>query len=225
MMDKLNETAGSQETQVRNKERTTSDRQMLRLSLGAAVGFLITTIALGYPIGRINSPKWENRKVVGKFVENHYRGRFLAEGREPLSNSDPIELRLRLDDRDLVYRTDTREINEEVLPSEEVQAGRSKDNQTLIQTAFAIGAPLAAPLAKVEVSLRNKIAVVAVAAVAIVGAGGLLGYAMGFDGDPDYSSKPFQEMRSDKARWRQLAEDYRTKTSRAPSRAAPSATP
>ena len=63
-MDKLDETAGSQETQVGNKERTTSDRQMLRLSLGAAVGFLITTIALGYLIGRIHSPKWDNRVLV-----------------------------------------------------------------------------------------------------------------------------------------------------------------
>ena len=76
-----------------------------------------------------------------------------------------------------------------------------------------------------HVSLGNKVAVVAVAAVAVLGAGGLLGYYMGFSGDPDYSSKPFQEMRSDKARWRQFAEQYRTKTSRAPSRAAPSATP
>jgi hypothetical protein len=226
MMDKLDETAGSQETQVGNKERTTSDRrQMVRLSVGAAVGFLIATIALGYLIGRINSPKWENRVVVGKFVADHYRGKFLAEGRP---ESDPIELRLRLGDIDLVYRTDTKEIQEVAVPIEEVHAERSKDNQTLIQSAFIVAAPLAAPLSNVHVSLGNKVEVVAVVTVvgaAVVGAGGLLGYSWGFDPDPDYSSKPFQEMRSNKARWRQLAEDYRTKTSRASNRAAPSATP
>ena len=223
-MDKLDETAGSEETQVGNKERTTSDRQRVRLSVGAAVGFLIATIALGYLIGRIQSPKWENRVVVGKFVADHYRGKFLAEGREPRPNS-PIELRFRLGDLDLVYRTDTKEIQEVAVPIEEVHAERSKDNQTLIQSAFIVAAPLTAPLSNVHVSLGNKVAVVAVAAVFVVGAGGLVGYSWGFDPDPDYSSKPFQEMRSNKARWGQLAEDYRTKTSRASSRAAPSATP
>lgn len=88
-MDKLDETAGSQETQVSNKERTSA----LRLSLGVAVSFVITTIALGILIGRIDSPKWDNRVQVAKFINSHYKARFLAEGREPLPESDPIELR------------------------------------------------------------------------------------------------------------------------------------
>jgi hypothetical protein len=237
MMDKLDETAGSQETQVSNNERT-SAKDVVRISLGVAIGVLITTIGLGYLIGRINSPSWDDPVNVHNFIADHYSGRFLeTAGRQPLPESDPIELRFRLDDRYLVYRTDTETITEDPLPIDELRAlsnqpRRSKDNQSLVQSAFALGAIAVAPLNNVRVSLGNylakagkgKFAGVATAA-AVLGAGGFWGYYMGFRGDPDYSSKPFQEMRSDKALWRRIAEHYRTKSSRAPSRTGPSATP
>lgn len=113
------------------------------------------------------------------------------------------------------------------MPDEELPnpTWRSKENQGLIHEGFALGAPVAAYLSKVHVSLGNKIVVVTLAAGGVLGAGVFLGYYIGHNTDPDFSSKPFQEMRSDKARWRQLAEHHRTKTLRAPSRAAPSATP
>ena len=239
-MDKLDETAGSQETQVSNKERT-SAKDVVRISLGAAIGVLITTIGLGYLIGRINSPHSEDPIDVYNFIATHYSGRFLeTAGRQPVPEREPIELRFRLGDQYLVYRTDPEEITEEALPIDELlalshQPRRSKENQSLVQNAFALGAVAVAPLNTVRVSLgsyvgkagKGKFAGVAIAAV-VLGAGGFLGYHWGFKGDPDYSdysSKPFQEMRSDKARWRQLAEYHRTKSSRAPSRAAPSATP
>ena len=240
MMDKPEEAAGSQKTPVSNKERT-SAKDVVRISLGAAIGVLITTIGLGYLIGRINSPNWEDPINVHNFIATHYSGRFLeTAGRQPLPKSDPIELRFRLGDRYLVYRTDTEKITEEVLPIDELlalshQPGRSKENQSLLQNAFALGAVAVAPLNNVRVSLgsyvgkagKGKFAGVATAAV-VLGAGGFLGYHFGFKGDPDYSdysSKPFQEMRSEKALWRRIAEHYRTKSSRAPSSAAPSATP
>jgi hypothetical protein len=237
MMDKLDETDGSQETQVSNKERT-SAKDAVHISLGAAIGVLITTIGLGFLIGRINSPKWEDPIDVHNFIADHYSGRFLeTAGRQPVPESDPIELRFRLGDRYLVYRTDTEAITEELPPIDELRAllhqpRRSKDNQSLVQSAFALGAVAVAPLNNVRVSLgsylgkagKGKFAGVATAVV-VLGAGGFWGYQMGFKGDPDYSSKPFQEMRSDKALWRRLAEHYRTKSSRALSTAAPSATP
>jgi hypothetical protein len=223
MMDKPEEAAGSQKTPVGGKERTSE----LRLSLGVAVTFVITTIALGILIGRFDSPKWDNRVQVAKFINSHYEARFLAEGREPLPERDPIELRFRLDDRYLVYRTDKDEIRDVAVPAEELPnpTWRSKENQGLIHEGFALGAPVAAYLSKVHVSLGNKIVVVTLAGGAVLVSGVFLGYYVSHNEDPDFSSKPFQEMRSDKARWRQLAEYHRTKSSRAPSRAAPSATP
>ena len=229
-MKKLKKVAGSQEAPVGSKERT-SAKDVVRISLGAAIGVLITTIGLGYLIGRINSPHWEDPIDVHNFIATHYSA---------LPERDPIELRFRLGDQYLVYRTDTEKITEEALPIDELlalshQPRRSKENQSLVQNAFALGAVAVAPLNTVRVSLgsyvgkagKGKFAGVAIAAV-VLGAGGFLGYHLGFRGDPDYSdysSKPFQEMRSDKARWRQLAEYHRTKSSRAPSRAALSATP
>jgi hypothetical protein len=234
MMDKLEDAAASQETPVGSKEQT-SPKHVLRVSLGAAISFLITTIALGYVLGRINSPNWEDPRQVSKFITKHYSPRFLvAAGRQPLPESDPIELRLRVADRELVYRTDTEEITEELVPIRDLhQTRQSKDNQSLIQTAGALGASAAGLLTNVRVSLGNSLVKVrngkiigVAAAAAVVGVGAAWGYYMGFSGEPDYSSKPFQEMRHDKVVWRGLAAQYRSAAiSQAASRAAPSATP
>lgn len=237
-MAKLKGAAGPQETPVGSKKRI-SVRQALRLSLGAVMGFLIATFALGYWLGRANSTDWEDPVRVINFMAKHRSARFLvAAGRQPLPESDPIELRLRVGDRQLVYRTDTEEITEELLPIRDLQAlpnqtRQSKDNQSLIQTAEGLGAGAAGLLTNVRVSpgswpgkIRNhKIAGVAAAAAAIC-VPTALGYYMGFSREPDYSSKEFQEMLRDKARWRRLAADYRSaETSRVPPGAAPSATP
>jgi hypothetical protein len=234
MMDKLDETAGSQQTQVSNKERT-STKDVMRISLGVAIGALITTIGLGYLIGRINSPHWDDPADVHNFIAEHYSGEFLeTAGRQPLPKSDPIKLSFRLGDRYLVYRTDEEAIKEERPPIDELRAlpKQSKENQNLVQEAFAVAVIAAgSTLNNVRVSIgyfgkagTGRFAGLATAVVAL-GAGGLWGYHMGFRGDPDYSSKLFQEWRSDKALWRRLEEHYRTKRSRAPSSAAPSATP
>jgi hypothetical protein len=66
---------------------------------------LITTIALGYVLGGINSPNWEDPTEVIKFMEEHGSGRFVVPApRQLLPESDPIELRIRIDDRQLTYR-------------------------------------------------------------------------------------------------------------------------
>ena len=233
-MSKLKKDAGSPDTPVRSKKRT-SARQVLRISLGAAVTFLITTFALGYVLGWYNSPNWEDPLEVKKFMRKHYIGRFVGPaGRQQLPESDPIELRLRLADRELVYRTDTEEITEEeLLPDLQAlpnQRRQSKDR--LVQAAEALGGSAGSLLAKVHVPLGNWLGIVPkgrfvafAAATVVLGAGAVWGYSMGFSEAPDYSSKPFQEWSSDKALWRRLEEHYRTKSSRAPSSAAPSATP
>jgi hypothetical protein len=237
-MKKLKKAADSQKAPVGSEKRT-SAKDVVRISLGVAIGALITTIGLGYLIGRINSPKWDDPVDVHNFIAEHYSGEFLeTAGRQSLPESDPIELRFRLGDRYLVYRTDKEKITEERPPIDEVRAQPkgSKENQSLVQQAFAV-AVLAAgsTLNNVRVSIgylgkagKGRFAGVATAVVAL-GAGGFWGYRMGFRGDPDYSSKLFQEWRSDKALWRRLEEHYRkhyrTKSLRAPSRAAPSATP
>jgi len=74
-MDKLDETAGSQENQISNKERT-SAKDVVCVGLGVAIGVLITTIGLGYLIGRINSPNWEDPIDVHNFIADHYSGGF-----------------------------------------------------------------------------------------------------------------------------------------------------
>jgi hypothetical protein len=237
MMNKLDETAGSQETPVGNKEGT-SAKQVLRLSLGAAISFLIATFVLGYALGKNKSPDWEDPVRVSNFIADNCTKQFVvASGRQPLPESDPIELRLRVRERDYVYRTDTDEITPELLPVRDRQAlpkhkMQSKDNQSLMTAAGALGTSAAGLLANVRVSLnwlgkvRNGKIVGAAAAAAVLGVGGFYGYYMGFRGEPDYSSKMFQEMLRDKVVWRGLATQYRSdELHRLRAEAAPSATP
>ena len=85
---------------------------------------------------------------------------------------------------------------------------------------------MATALTKVHIPLGNKIVVVTVAGGAVLVSGVFLGYYVSHSEDPDFSSKPFKELRSDKARLRQLAEDFRSKKlHELQAGAAPSATP
>ena len=224
-MDKLDETAGSKETQVGNKERT-SHRKELRLCLGAAVSFLVTSIGLGILIGRFTSPNWENNIRVAKYIDRHHDAWFLAKGRP---ESDPIAVRFRLDDKYLVYRTDTGKIEEEAVPAAELPnpPWQSKEKLDQIKEGLALGgAPVATALTKWHIPLGNRIAGVTLAGGVVLVSGLWLGYYVSHSEDPDFNSKPFKELSSNKARWHQLAEDWRSKQlHELQAGAAPSATP
>jgi hypothetical protein len=234
MMDKLDETAGSQETQVSNKGRT-STRRVLCLSLVAVMGFLIATFELGYWVGRSKS-NWESARRVDAFMATHCNARFLVAGdRQPLPTSDPIELRLRAGDREFAYRTDTEQICDELLPAGDRQAlpDQTKDDQlNLIHPAEAVVIAGAGLFPKVRVPIewlekvRNGRILGVAAAVGVVGASALWGYSLGFKAEPNFSSKMFQERLHDRVVWRGLERDYRSRqTSPPPTRAAPSVTP
>ena len=223
MMKKLKKAAGSQETPVGSKKRT-SVRREVSITLGAAVSFLAITFTLGYHLGRCGSPNWDNPVFVRDFMKNHYDARFLgSEGRQPIPESDPIEVSLPVDDRKFTYRTDTEKIAEDPLSVWDREARPSKDyHESVIQgTAFATAAGALlnkVPLRQLPAKARNSI----FGAAAVLGAGGICGYYMGYSKEPNYYSKQFQSTLRDPVEWRRLAEDYRTK---ALSRAAPSATP
>ena len=223
-MKKLKKAAGSQETPVGSKKRT-SVRREVSITLGAAVSFLAITFTLGYHLGREGSPDWDDPVVVRDFMEKHYDARFLgSEGRQPIPESDPIEVSLPVDDRKFTYRTDIPEkIAEDLLSVWDREARPSKDyHESVIQgTAFATAAGALlnkVPLRQLPAKARNSI----FSAAAVLGAGGICGYYVGYSKEPNYYSKRFQSMLRETVVWRGLAEDYRTK---ALSRAAPSATP
>ena len=85
---------------------------------------------------------------------------------------------------------------------------------------------MATALTKVHIPLRNKIVVVTLAGGVVIASGFFLGYYVSHSEDPDFNAQPFKELRSNEARWHQLAEDWRSKQLHAPQTgAAPSATP
>jgi len=199
-------------------DKRTSAKKAVSIGLGAGVSFIIATILLGYALGNYYSTDWKKRDNVTKFIATHYK---------PRPESDPVELRLRVGDRDLVYKIDTEEFTEEqVLPIPDLQTRQSKDTQSVIHSAGLLGASASAVFPKVRVflgkGLKGKTAGV-VAAVAVLGIGGVWGFSMAYTTEPDYSSKLFQEMLRDKVVWRGLAKQYRNDAT--PSRAIPSATP
>jgi hypothetical protein len=242
MMKKLKKAAGSQETSIGSKKRT-SARHELRVTLGAVLGavvsFLAITFMLGYHLGRSASPNWEDTFVVRDFMDKHLSAQFVPAGRQSLPESDPtwtanlmwppIELSLQTDDQKFTYRTDTPEkIAEYPLSVRDRQAPQSKDYHESVNQggtwALSAGTLLTkAPLGKWLVKApKSKV----FAAAMVIGAGGVCGFYVGYTNEPKYHSKRFQEMLHEPLVWRGLAEDYRHATSsRPPSRAAPSATP
>jgi hypothetical protein len=229
MMDKLGKTAGCQETPVGNKERTPA-RQELRLSLVAAITFLVATFLLGLAIGHHNSPSWEDRREVRKFIETHCTRRFVvAPGREPLPESDPIEVRLRVREQDYVYRDDTQRIAREDVGDFEAVSKYPKDNQNLVICGVSVATSAANLLgytASVSLNARNKIVAAAAAGVTVVAAAAYWGYSMGFSDNPDFNTKAFQEKLDDKMVWHGLATQFRSnELRRLRPEAAPSVTP
>jgi hypothetical protein len=240
MMKKLKKAAGSQETPVGSKKRTSARRE-LRVTLAAVVSFLAITFVLGYYLGRNGSPNWEDTSVVRDFMREHRSARFLPAGRpfverifpyteaESLPESGPIELRLPVDDRQFTYRTDIPEkIAEDPLSDRDPQARQPKDyHESVIQGgAFVTAAGNFfghVPLGKLLIKAPR---IIIFAGATVVCASGVCGYYLGYSKEPNYHSKRFQEMLHNPVIWRGIAEEYRrAATSRAPSRAAPSATP
>jgi hypothetical protein len=232
MMKKLKKAAGSQETSIGSKKRT-SARHELRVTLGAVVGavvsFLAITFMLGYHLGSSASPNWEDTSVVRDFMDKHLSAQFVPAGRQSLPESDPLELSLQTDDQRFTYRSDTPEkIAEYPLSVRDRQAPQSKDYHESVNQggtwALSAGTLLTkAPLGEWLVKApKSKL----FAAAMVIGAGGVCGFYVGYTNEPKYHSKRFQEMLHEPLVWRGLAEDYRhIATSRPPSRAAPSATP
>jgi hypothetical protein len=238
MMDKLDETAGSQKTPVGNKEETA--RQALRLSLTAAISFVLASIGLGYAWGIHKSPKWTDRSEVAKFIAIHSTKQFdVASGRELLPGGAPIEVRLRVRELDYVYRTDTQKITPEPVPVRDLEKLKdpmqSKDNQTLIMAGGSLAtaaAQLLGPNVSGSLNLLGKNKTVVAAAVGVVvvgvvvGAGAYWGFVMGYKPDPDFSTQAFQEKLNDTMLWHGLATQYRSdELRRRRPEAAPSATP
>jgi hypothetical protein len=236
MMDKLDETAGSQETPAGNKEGKTSAKQVLRLSLTAAISFILATIGLGYAIGVKQSSKWKDPGEVAKFIAIHSTKQF-ASGRELPLEIAPVEVRLRVREMDYVYRTDTQRITPELVPPRDVEKlkDQSKDNNTLILAGGSLAtavAQLLGPSASVSLNLlgKNKIVVfvaaVVVVVVVVVAPGVYWGFRMGYKPDPDFSTPAFKEKLSDTMLWHGLATQYRSdELRRRRPEAAPSATP
>jgi hypothetical protein len=236
MMDKLDETAGSQKTPAGNKEGKTSARQVLRLSLTAAISFILATIGLGYAIGVKQSSKWKDRGEVAKFIAIHSTKQFVvALGRELPPEIAPVEVRLRVREMDYVYRTDTQKIIPELVPPSDFEKlkDQSKDNILFMAggSLANAAAQLLGPSASVPLNVlgKNKIVVLAAAATAglvVAGAGVWWGFRMGYNPDPDFSTPAFKEKLADTMLWQGLATQFRSdKLRRRQPEAAPSATP
>jgi hypothetical protein len=134
MMKKLKKAAGPQETSTGSKKRI-SARHELRVTLGAVVSFLVATFLLGYYLGWNRSQRWDDTSFVRDFMREHLSAKFLAASRQSLPESDPIELRLPVDDRQFTYRTDIPEkIAEDPLSDRDPQARQQKDyHESVIQ--------------------------------------------------------------------------------------------
>ena len=230
-MKKLKKAAGSQETSIASKKRT-SARQELRVTVGAVVGavvsFLAITFMLGYHLGRNNSPDWDDTSTVRNFMDKHLSAQFVPAGRQSLPEIDPIELSLQTDDQKFTYRTDPEKIVADPLSVRDRQAPQSKDYHESVNQggtwALSAGTLLTkAPLGEWLVKApKSKL----FAAAMVIGIGGVCGFYVGYTNEPKYHSKRFQEMLHEPLVWRGLAEDYRhIATSGPPSSAAPSATP
>ena len=196
---------------LKMRKQKVKKQKELRLCLGVAVSFFVTSIGLGILIGRFTSPNWENSILVDKYIDRHHDAWFLTKGRP---ESDPIAVRFRLDDKYLVYKTDTGKIEEEAVPAAELQkpSWRSKEKLDQIKEGLALGGvPVATALTKWHIPLGNRTVAVTIAGGVVLLSGVILGYCMSHSEEPDFNSKPFKELGSNKARWHQLAEDWRSK--------------
>jgi hypothetical protein len=200
-----------------------SKRKLAVLGATAVATFYSATVALGYYYGRLKSVDWNDPLATTQFINTNHSVKYLGKPRESDgSGSDPIELTLRIGDRQYSYATSTDKVQFEILSPEEIAklpAPRNHsqtDEEKLMIAVGAIVTPSYAGLSKSPwlikrlSHLRGKQLVAVAVPAAVLGAGVAWGYSMGYKPLPDYSSEAFQTAIQDPKRWRPLVQYYRT---------------
>jgi hypothetical protein len=229
-MKKLKKAAGSQKAPVGSKKRTSAKRE-LSVTLAAVVSFLAITFVLGYNLGKDRSPDWNDTGIVKRFMRENCKPQFLPAARQSLPDSEPIiELRLAVEDRQFIYRTDTKRIDSTPVPDWDRYARQPKDyGDSVKQAAFWVagaGGLFGGHVPLGPWLLKSSKGTVFLSGAAVIGFSGVFGFYLGYRKDPNYHSDRFRELLKEPMTWQEIADEHRhAATSRAPSRAAPSATP
>jgi hypothetical protein len=203
-----------------------SKKKLAALGATAVATFYSATVALGYYYGRTRSVDWNDTLAITQFINSNHSVKYLRKSQESdISGGDPIELTLRIGDRQYVYSTSTDKVQFEVLSPEEIarlpkpRKHSQTDEEKLMIAVGAIVTPSYAGLSESRwlikrlSHLKGKQLVAVVVPAAVLGAGVAWGYSMGYKPFPDYSSEAFQNAIQDPKRWRPLAQHYRTHNS------------
>ena len=199
-----------------------SKRQRAALGATAVATFYTATLSLGYYHGKRQSIDWNDSVAIQKFINSNHTVKYVrANAGNTGQENDPIELTLRIGDRQYRYKSSSDKVSYDILSPEEIaklatprQQG-APDEEKMI---FAVGSIVTPSYASLMNSrrlirwishLHGKQFVAVAIPAAVLGAGAAWGYSMGYKPLPDYSSDSFQNAIQDPKRWRPLVQHYR----------------
>ena len=191
----------------------------LATTLTAILGFYGASTSAGYFLGRAKSPDWSNSMTLTNFVYSRHSCRLIA----PESQTSPavVELTIRAGDRQYVYRSDKDKVRSDFLSPGELAAAsrpilsgilpRDADRGALLTAETLTVSAATSALAKASsllARLKWKKGRAIAAGVAIVAGGAMLGFFIGYKGEPNYGSADFQNALMESDRWRVAANQY-----------------
>jgi hypothetical protein len=192
-----------------------------RVAIGTAgvLAFFSATTGMGYYYGRRRSPDWSHPAAVTILLNRNHSWRFVSGPTHvPDPAKDPIELTLRLGDRQYRYRSDEDRVVSEVLPPDEVarlelpRLEDLSDREKFLAATGGLAVPTASILSAAQDhldSLKGKNFIVVAVSTAIIGAGAAWGYSMGYKPEPEFGSQRFQQALLEPDRWQALARYHR----------------
>jgi hypothetical protein len=200
-----------------------SKKKLAALGATAVATFYSATVALGYYYGRTRSVDWDDPLAITQFINANHSVKFLGKNQKSdASGSEPIELTLRIGDRQYVYSSSTDKVQFDILSPQEIarlpkprKHGQTDEEKLMISvgaivTPSYVGLSESRWLIKRLSHLRGKQLIAVALPAAILGVGAAWGYSMGYKPLPNYSSEAFQASMQDPKRWRALAKHYRT---------------